>query len=87
MTFKGDIHRTRVKNSSFGDPNFSVPARAISLIYFCLKVYVKMQSMMRLFFLNLTFYVKKSDKLKVSKNSLKVGFYSYKYLYNNKNKA
>ncbi len=34
MTLTGDIHQTRVKNSSFGDPNFSVPARAISLIFF-----------------------------------------------------
>jgi hypothetical protein len=37
MTLKGDIHQTRVKNSSFGDPNFSVPARAISLIFFLFK--------------------------------------------------
>ncbi len=34
MTAKGDIHQTRVKNSFFGDPNFSVPVGAISLIFF-----------------------------------------------------
>jgi hypothetical protein len=33
MMLKGDIHQTRVKNSFFGDPNFSVPAGAISLIF------------------------------------------------------
>jgi hypothetical protein len=33
MTLKGDIHQTRVKNSFFGDPNFSVPVGAISLIF------------------------------------------------------
>ena len=37
MTFKGDIHQTRVKNSSSGDPNFSVPARAIWFIFLLLK--------------------------------------------------
>ncbi len=88
MTLKGDIHQTRVKNSFFGDPNFSVPVGAISLIFFCLKEHVNLQSMMRLFFLKSYFLCeKKIDKLKVSKNSLKMEVYLYKYRYNNKNKA
>ena len=33
MTLKGDIHQTRVKNSSFGDPKFSVQAHSIHLIF------------------------------------------------------
>jgi hypothetical protein len=35
----------------------------------------------------LLFMWKKIDKLKVSKNSLKMEVYLYKYRYNNKNKA
>jgi len=34
MTLNGDIHQTRIKNSFFGDSNFSVPAGAISLIFY-----------------------------------------------------
>ena len=34
MTFKGDIHQTRVKNSSFGIEKLYVPARAIFLFLF-----------------------------------------------------
>ena len=78
MTFKGDIHQTRVKNSSSRDTNFSVPARAICLIFFCWKEHVRMQDMPRRFFLNSYFLCeKKSDKFNDSKNAPKMGVYLY----------
>jgi hypothetical protein len=34
MAFKGDIQRTRVKNSSFCNPKFSANIRPIHVIFF-----------------------------------------------------
>ncbi len=88
MTLKGDIHQTRVKNSFFGDPNFSVPVGAISLIFVLFeRAYQDPEHDEALSFKILLFMWKKIDKLKVSKNSLKMEVYLYKYRYNNKNKA
>jgi hypothetical protein len=37
MTFKGDIHQTRVKNSSFGIPKFSVNLHSIYIFFLLLE--------------------------------------------------
>jgi hypothetical protein len=61
MMLKGDIDQPRAKNSSSGDPNFSVLARAIFLIFFLFeRACQNAQNAEALFFKFLFFYVKKN---------------------------
>ena len=82
MTVGGDVYITRVKNSSFDKPNFSVRTHPIYLIFFCLKEYVRMQDLKESFFKILTILAKKKNhKFSGSKNAPKKGVYSYKCMY------
>ena len=62
MTFEGDIHQTRVKNSSFGIPKLS-GFWFYRFNFFCLKEPVRMQGMTRPFFLNSYFLCEKRWKV------------------------
>jgi hypothetical protein len=79
MTFSEDIHQTKVKNSSFGNPKFSMSLHSVYLTLCCLNGACKAPKSDRDLLLKiLTFYVEglaeKFNALK--KNSLKNGISS-----------
>ena len=63
MVLKGDIHRTWVKSSASGDPKFSVPACAISLIFVLFERACQNARIDRVLFLSSYFLRKKKNSL------------------------
>jgi hypothetical protein len=49
MTFDGDMHQRKVKNSSFGNPKFSGGLHPIYLFFVCLKEHTRMQGITEAF--------------------------------------